>query len=252
MKPIRPRLLSVAMIVAALPAGATAQEMATDTIRAGSPALRGAMLHEGRYALANYRQVDGVDTRQSTTTQTFQRGRVDGVDAWFISTMHVSPDTTRTEIVIRADDLSLVHQRVKGVLDSTAVSASRDYLTGWVHLHEQEPLLLDRALDHPVFPVEGQIPWLFPLLPFAEGYSATIEYFSPWSAGMVSKTVRVLATETVEVAGEHFETWKIDGGRLFGNYVVTYWIDQATRRIVRGIARGSGDGPVFWSELERP
>jgi hypothetical protein len=250
-EPTRLSFIGALATLACLAPGTAAQEAPADTIGPGSPALTDATLYEGRYVLANYRQVDGVDTRQSTTTQTFQRGRVDGVDAWFISTLHVSPDTTRTEIVIRADDLSLVHQRVKGVLDSTAVSASRDYLTGWVHLHEQEALLLDRTLEHPVFPVEGQIPWLFPLLPFTEGYAATIEYFSPWSAGMVTKTVRVLGTETVEVAGEQFDTWKVDGGRLFGTYVVTYSVDRATRRIVRSVARGSGDGPVFWSELER-
>lgn len=251
MKAIRLGLPSVGMMITLLAACATTRHVSTDTVRAGSPALQGVALLEGTYVLANYRQVEGVDTRQSTTTQTLRWGRLADVYAWFISTMHVSPDTTQTEVAVRADDLSLIHQRVKGVLDSTAVSASRDYLTGWVHLHEQEPLLLDRSLDHPVFPVEGQIPWLFPLLPLAEGYAATIEYFSPWSAGMVTRTVHVLGAETIEIGGERFETWKVDGGRLFGDYVVTYWVDQATRRIVRGIARGTGDGPVFWSELER-
>jgi len=250
-KLVRLGLPSVSMMITLLAACATTRHVSTDTVRAGSPALQGVAVREGTYVLANYRQVEGVDTRQSTTTQTLRWGRVGDVYAWFISTTHVSPDTTQTEVAVRADDLSLLHQRVKGVLDSTAVSASRDYLTGWVHLHEQEPLLLDRTLDYPVFPVEGQIPWLFPLLPLAEGYTATIEYFSPWNAGTVTKTIRVLGTETIEVAGERFETWKVDGGRLFGNYIVTYWIDQATRWVVRGIARGSGDGPVFWSELER-
>ena len=251
MNRIRSTLMAGAAVVNCLPGAVLAQDEPADTVRVGSPALHGAVLTEGTYVLANYRQTDGVDTRQSTTTQTFERKRVGDVDTWVISTMHVSPDTTRTQLVIRADDLSFVHQRVKGALDSTAVSASRDYLTGWVHLHEQEPVLLDRALDHAVFPVEGQVPWLLPLLPFADGYSATIEYFSPWSAGMVSKTVRVVGTESIEVGERAFDTWKIDAGRLFADYTVTYWVDRTTRRIVRGVASRAGDGPVFWSEIQR-
>ena len=119
-----------------------------------------------------------------------------------------------------------------------------------MHLHEQEPVLLDRTLDHAVFPVEGQIPWLLPLLPLAEDYSAVVEYFSPWNGGAVWKTVRVVGAESIEVGGRSFDTWKIDAGRLFADYTVTYWVERAPRRIVRGVASRSGDGPVFWSELE--
>ncbi|MDH3297411.1 MAG: hypothetical protein OEM96_03920 [Gemmatimonadota bacterium] len=250
MRKIGIRALAAAALVLGWSVSAAAQEApAVDTVRVGSGSVRGAVLEAGTYTLANYLRDDGDDTRISTTTQTVEGDSVGGVEVWVISTEHVSDDTTRSRITVRADDYSLVHHRVKGARDSTAVSANSEYLTGWVVLPDQPIALLDRVLEHPVFPVEGQIPWLFPLLPFAEGYSATVPHFNQWRGETSWKTIRVLGRETLEVAGTDFETWKIDGGELFSGYTVTYWVDRATRRIVRGVASGSGDGPVYWSEL---
>lgn len=49
-------VMTAAAIVVFLPATAPAQETPTDTVRVGSSALHGAVLEEGTYVLANYRQ----------------------------------------------------------------------------------------------------------------------------------------------------------------------------------------------------
>jgi len=100
--------------------------------------------------------------------------------------------------------------------------------------------------------VEGQVPWLFPLLPLREGYAAAIPHFNPWQGGETWAEIRVVGPETIDLHGREVACWKVDGGELFRGYRVTYWIDRDTRRIVRSEARGAGDGPVYWSELAAP
>lgn len=233
-------LISATTALAAQPA---------DTIRVGSPALRAASPVVGTYAIESFRRVDGVDTPTSTTTQSVDRGRFAGEDVYIISTHHASADgdTTRSSIVIRAADFSLLHHRVKAARDSAAVTANRGHLTGWVALPGEPIRLLDQPLDHPVFPIEGQIPWLFPVLPLEDGYTAAIPHFSEWEGGESWKSVRVIGSETVEREGRQLECWKVDGGELFPGFRVTYWVDKGSRHIVQGVARGTEPGPEFWS-----
>lgn len=218
-----------------------------DTVRVGSARLEAPT--PGTYVIENHRIADGVDSLTGTTRQTVRRGERDGVEVWIVEFEHVSGDTTRSSMVSRADDFSLVHYRVKAPRDSAAVSAAAGFLTGWTVLPEQPARLLDRSLEHPVFPVEGQVPWLFPLLPLREGYAAAIPHFNPWRGGEAWAEIRVLSPETIDLHGRQVGCWKVDGGELFRGYRVTYWIDRETRRVVRGEARGEGDGPVYWSEL---
>ena len=225
-----------------------AQEV--DTVRVGSASLEGARLLPGAVVMESFKRVDGVDTPTSTTTQHVAPGRRDSEDVYVISTVHASPDgdTTRSSIVVRAADFSLMHHRVKAARDSAAVTATATYLTGWVALPDQPVSLLDRQLDHPVFPVEGQIPWLFPLLPLAPGYAATIPHYSEWAGAEQWKTARVTGTETVRRGAEAVDCWVVDGGELFPGYRVTYWVAKNTRRIIQGVARGAGTGPEYWSK----
>lgn len=236
-----------AALVAAFPVRGAAQDV--DTVRVGHPALAGAAPAPGAYVIKNHRIEAGVDSLTGTTRQVVRRGEEDGVAVWIVAFEHVAGDTTRSSIVVRADDLSLLHYRVKAPRDSAAVSAGRGYLSGWTVLPEQTPRLIDRELTTRVFPIEGQVPWLFPLLPLAEGYAAAIPHFNPWTGGEAWSEIRVLGTETIDLHGRELSCWKVDGGELFRGYRVTYWVDPATRRVVRSEARGAGDGPVYWSEL---
>jgi hypothetical protein len=225
-----------------------------DTVRVGDPALRDARLVPGTYTIESMRRVDGRDTPGSVTTQTVTRERRDGVDVYVIHTTHASADgdTTIGVIVARASDYALVHHRVKAVADSAAVTATDAYLTGWVVLPETPTSLIDERLDGPVFPIEGQIPWLFPLLPLTEGYGAAMPHYSEWRRGEQWKTIRVIGSERVTRNGHEWECWKIDGGELFRGYGVTYWVDKRTRRVIQSVARGTGDGPEYWSWLRVP
>ncbi|HSM16341.1 MAG TPA: hypothetical protein VK845_04995 [Gemmatimonadales bacterium] len=229
------------------PAGLGAQEI--DTVRVGSRALQGVQLKPGSIVMGSFTRNHGVETPTSTTTQHVTSGSRGTEKVYLIETVHASgdDDTTRSVIVVRTSDLSLMHHRVKAAHDSAAVTATSHYLTGWVVLPDEPVSVLDQQLDHPVFPIEGQVPWLFPLLPLAEGYAATIPHYSEWAGGEQWSTIRVLSSEMVRSGTESFECWKIDGGELFPGYRVTYWVDKRTRKIVQGVARGSGAGPEYWS-----
>jgi len=245
------RVLSFGMILAlASPVVLRAQEV--DTVYVGSPSLADAGLIPGTYVIENHRREGGVDAMTGTTRQTVRRAERGGIPVWVVEFEHVSGDTTRSSMVSRADDFSLVHYQVRAPRDSAAVTAGDGHLTGWTVLPEQPAQLLDRELEEAVFPIEGQVPWLFPLLPLREGYAAAIPHFNPWSGGETWSEIRVLGPETIDVHGRPVACWKVDGGELFRGYRVTYWIDRETRRVVRGEARGEGEGPVYWSELAAP
>lgn len=241
-------VLSLAVAVAlAAPVVLRAQEV--DTVYVGSPSLADAAPIPGTYVIENHRREGGVDAMTGTTRQTVRRAERGGIPVWVVEFEHVSGDTTYSSMVSRADDFSLVHYRVKAPRDSAAVTAGAGHLTGWTVLPEQPVQMLDRVLEHPVFPIEGQVPWLFPLLPLREGYAAAIPHFNPWRGGETWSEIHVLGQETIDVQGRPVASWKVDGGELFRGYRVTYWVDRETRRVVRGEARGEGDGPVYWSEL---
>jgi hypothetical protein len=220
-----------------------------DTVRVGTEVLKGATLTPGAFVIENFQREEGLDKRVSTTRQAVRRGDLSGQPVWIIETVHASTDTTRSSIVARADDFSLVHHRVKAPADSAVVSAGHGFLTGWVVLPDEPVRLLGSRLGRRVFPVEGQVPWLFPLLPLEEGYAAAIPHFNQWRGEESWQVIRVIGAVTIEIAGESFDCWTVDGGELFPGYRVTYWVDRRTRRIVRGVARGEGDGPVYWSQL---
>lgn len=245
--PTRP----VSLLLLLLPAMAAPPLAAQviDTVRVGGPALRDAALEPGSYVIESFQREDGIDSPISTTRQTIRPDEIAGQRVWVIETVHASDDTTRSSIVVRAADFALRHHRVKATGDSAAVSATPGHLTGWVALPGEPVVLIDRVLEHPVFPVEGQIPWLFPLLPLEDGYAAAIPHFNEWRNEETWQTIRVLGLERIDVAGRARDCWKVDGGELFPGYGVTYWVDRETRRVVRGEARGAEGGPVYWSQL---
>jgi hypothetical protein len=225
-----------------------------DTVRVGSVVLRDGRLQTGTYTIESLRRVDGRDTPISTTTQAITRDRQGDVDVYLIRTTHASSegDTTIGVIVARATDLALLHHRVKAARDSAAVAVTNGYITGWVVLPEEPIRLIDQRWERPVFPIEGQIPWLFPLLPLAEGYMAVVPHYSQWEGREEWSTIRVVGAERLRQGGQELDCWRVDGGELFPGYRVTYWVDKNTRRVVQGVARGTEAGPEFWSRARTP
>lgn len=225
-----------------------------DTVRVGNPALRDARLQPGTYTIESFRRADGHDTPISTTRQAITRDRQADVDVYVIHTTHASAggDTTIGVIVARASNYALLHHRVKAARDSAAVAVTNGHVTGWVVLPGEPTRLIDQRLERPVFPIEGQIPWLFPLLPLAEGYAAAVPHYSQWEGREEWSTIRVVGAERLTQDGRELDCWKVDGGELFPGYRVTYWVEKSTRRVVQGVARGAEAGPEFWSRMRTP
>jgi hypothetical protein len=207
----------------------------------------------GTDTVDDYAVTDGVRQPTGTSIRSIVR-RADGAEpAYEIGTVQwgTQADTTVTTMRIRASDLSLIFHRVKATHDSAAVSASRDHLTGWVVLPDQPVMLLDQALEHPVFGVEGQVPWLLPLLPFAAGYVAAVPHYSEWSGREKWDTVTVVGSEQVQIGSRSYDCWRVDAGRLGPpGYRMTRWIDKRTHRVVQSALRGSTPGgSEYWSYL---
>lgn len=240
--------LLVGCTLAVVPTVAAQQ---VDTVRVGSLAFSGVSLQTGMYSMESFRRADGQDTPISTTSQAISRDRQGDLDMYTIHTTHVSAegDTTIGVIVARAHDYALLHHRVKAENDSAAIAVSAKYVTGWVVLPDEPIELIDQQLNGSVFPIEGQIPWLFPLLPLADGYSAAVPHYSQWAGGEEWSMIRVVGSERVILNGHERDCWKVDGGELFPGYGVTYWVEKGSRRVVQGVARGVEPGPEFWSKL---
>lgn len=251
MATVRPLALSVFSLCAL---ATTLGARQTDTVRVGSAALHGARLRAGTYAIESFRRVDGVDTPISTTTQSIARSRQGDREIYAIYTTHISADgdTTVASIVMRAADFALLHHRVKAAHDSVAVTANAGHLTGWVVLPDEPIRLIDRGLERPVFPIEGQMPWLWPLLPLEDDYAAAIPHFSAWQGAEEWATIRVVASELLQDGGQPRDCWKVDAGELWPGARVTHWVEKSTRHILRSVLRGSGSEPEYWSRPRTP
>jgi len=222
-----------------------------DTVFVGSPSLRAVQLEFGTSRVESFTRSGSVDTPTSVTTRRVERGTRGALQVVVMETEHVGPegDSTWSTLVLRGDDLSLLHHRVKAQRDSAAVSANDDAISGWVVLPDEPIRLIDLPLERRVFPVEGQIPWLFPLLPLADGYAAAVPHFSQWEGREEWAALRVVGSERVAVGAEMRDCWLVDGGELFPGFSATYWVDKENRRILQGVARGAAGGPEFWSRL---
>jgi hypothetical protein len=246
--PPRDRLVIALLMLASTTGHARSQ--AIDTVRVGSPSVAGATLAEGTRLFESHRLAAGERSPISTTEVTISREPSSAGELYRIHSVHASADgdTTVGTILVRADDFALVHHRVKAAEDSAAVSSTGGHLTGWVVLPGQPTRLIDLALDHPVFPVDGPQPWLVGLLPLRDGYAAAIPRFSQWDGGEVWKEVRVLGSETVEVDGAPTECWTVDMGPLGPpGYRAMAWVDKATGGVVQGALRGEPGQPEYWA-----
>lgn len=234
-----------------LPVGAASQ--AVDTIRVGSGSLSAARPELGTTRVESFVREQGTDTPPSVTTQRISAGVWGEIDVFAVETEHVGDegDTTMSTLVVRASDLSLLHHRVKAEHDSAAVSSNEGSLTGWAVLPGEPARLVDLSPGRSVFPIAGQIPWLFPLLPLSEGYAAAIPHFSQWAGREEWSTIRVVGSDRIDHHGEPRECWRVDGGELFPGFRVTYWVEKANRRILLGVARSEEGDPEYWSRLIR-
>jgi hypothetical protein len=222
-----------------------------DTIRVGNPAIAGSLMPLTTDTVDDYVLTGGHRQRTGTTIRSIVMHQDPGDRTYEIRTTSTGGgDTTLSTMVVRVHDLSLVFHRVKARSDSAAVTVSRDHLTGWVVLPNQPPVLLDRMLEHPVFGVEGQVPWLFPLLPLATGFRAVVTHFSQWSGTENWSAVAVVASERVTIAGQSFDCWEVDMGPLGPpGYRMYRWVEKQSRRVIQSVLRGTGTGPEYWSYL---
>ncbi len=224
-----------------------------DTVRVGSPQLRGAKLRLGTETIHSFMLHEGVKRPISTTTQTIWRGREGGQNVYIVRSIHVGPrgDTTAGTIVVRESDFALIRHKVKGVGDSAAIAFSGAQITGWVVLPEEPIRLLDLRVPEAVFPIEGQIPWLLTVLPFREGFAAAIPHFSEWEGEEVWKNVKVISSEDLQRDRRRVECWKVDTGQLGPpGYRAIRRIEKSTGRILQSVLRGSEGGPEYWSLAE--
>jgi hypothetical protein len=235
------------ILVAALPTPTLAQGM--DTVRAGSNLVQPGLLAPGTYVHHNYRVDGGVRTLASRTIQAVEATP----ETFVIRTTHAtSADSSHSLTVVRRADLAMVHHQVRAPLDSTDVTVNGRYLTGWAVLPNTPMQLIGLRLDGPVFPIEGQIPWLMGLLPLGEGYHAAVPQFSEWAARETWGLLEVLAVERITVEGAAYDCWKVDTGPLGPpGYRMTRWIDQATRRVVQSALLGPAGQTEYWSWLIR-
>jgi hypothetical protein len=222
-----------------------------DTIRVGDATIARSLMPLTTDTVDDYTVTGGQRQLTGTTIRSIAMHQERGDGVYEIRTTSTGAgDTTFSTMVVRVQDLSLIFHRVKARSDSAAVTVSRDHLTGWVVLPNQPAVLLDRTLEHPVFGVEGQLPWLLPLLPFTTGFRAVVTHFSEWSGAESFSTVAVVASERVTVAGRSFDCWELDTGPLGPpGYRMYRWVDKQSRRVIQSVLRGTGTGPEYWSVL---
>lgn len=244
----RPSRFALVLAVAFAPHRLAAQ--VPDTVRVGSLALADARLFPTSDTVDNYIVTGGARTLAGTTVRTITRLEDPLEPGYRIHTVHwtAGGDTSHTTMVVRSRDLSLVFHRVKAPRDSAAVTAWRGHLTAWVVLPGQPVALLDRELAHPVFGVEGQVPWLLPLLPLAAGYMAAVPHFSPWDGGERWTTISVIGAERVTLGTRTFDCWKVDVGAVGPpGYRMVRWVDRQSRRVVQSALRGPDGEREYWS-----
>jgi len=239
-------------IVCVLAASPARKAQGPEIIRAGNPALMATRMPLTTDTVDNYVLSNGVRELAGTTVRAITQPQAGAESVYEIRTIHstVRGDTSVTIMVVRTQDLSLVFHRVKAPRDSAAVTASRTHLTGWVVLPNQPVILLDRSLEYPVFGVEGQVPWLLPLLPLAAGYGVVVPHFSQWQGGEQWDTVTVVGSERVTIGRQSFDCWKLDTGPLGPpGYRMYRWVDKGSRRVVQSVLRAAVDGREYWSYL---
>jgi hypothetical protein len=236
------------VVTAALPTFPLAQQV--DTVRVGSRFVETDLLRPGTYVLDNFRVDGGNRTLVSRTTQTVAV-RPETVE---IRTTHASSsDTSHSVTVVRRRDLAMVHHQVRAPRDSTDVTVNGEYLTGWTVLPGTPTQLIALRLDHQVFPIEGQIPWLMGLLPLEDGYQAAVPHFSEWAKQEAWDHLKVQASERVQIGETTIDCWKVDVGPLGPpGYRMTRWIDKATRRVVQSALLGPAGQTEYWSWAARP
>ena len=231
-----------------------AREIRADTVRVGSPALRPRLLAPGTHTIRSYKLEDGIETLISRTTQRVEVAEQDGEEVYRVRTVHESTsDTTRTLTVVRRRDLALLQQDVRASHDSATVTVIGLHLTGWSALPKEPVRQLDRELEQPVLPLEGQMPWLMGLLPLGEGYVAMIPQYSPWTGEEIWRRIEVLDSERVRVGGSEVDCWRVDAGSLGPpGYRATRWIDKRTRRVLQSALRGEVGATAYWSVTATP
>jgi hypothetical protein len=187
---------------------------------------------------------------RSMTTRTVTRTEFEGVPAFHVHMVYATPDSagnTTADIVVRAADLALLEQRVKARTDSAYVRVRAGRIVGWAAPARQQPRAIDRAIDHPAYPNDGLFEWMVGLLPFKEGYRATLTFYDMWTDAEVVRVFRVASRDTVTVMGQRRWTWRIEDLRKDPWPQVVRWIDTETHEIVQQLYKWNASAPEGWS-----
>jgi hypothetical protein len=89
-------------------------------------------------------------------------------------------------------------------------------------------------------------------LPLAEGYAFTYRNFDVMKSKPSLKQGKVVGAEQVTVAAGTFDAWKVETGSAEGEPGgATFWVDKATRKVVKVKAVLAGSGAVMETEMQK-
>lgn len=228
--------------------------IAQDTLRPGSLILEEASLPLGTVSFESFKIHQDQRTLINKSVLTIRQVIEEGVPAYEVTIVHRAAgrgDSALTTIVARRHDLALLRHKVNASHDSASALYSYGFLSGWVVLPDKPVQLIDRKIPHPVFPVDGPVPWLLGSLPLKENFRATISRYSMWQDREFFEEIHVLGSETLKRNGKTIECWKVDNGPFaIPGYRAFRWVDKQTKRIVQTVLRGKDDQPEYWTFSE--
>ena len=221
-----------------------------DTVRVGSASLKGAAPFLMTDTIDSYVLRDGKRTDTNRKIRTITTAREGDTHVLDILTVHITlpaGDSTVNRTRIRAADLSLIRHGVRAETDSGLVTYLDGRLVGWAVPPGEDGHDIDTAIA-PSLPDDGLAPWLLELLPYKDGYRATVPVFSMWSVQDKWQKVRLLGSETLSKDGRSVECWRVavEGVGPPG-FDQIRWISKSSRRLLQQVYRKNPDDPQFWA-----
>lgn len=185
---------------------------------------------------------NGVRTLTNTWVRRISIGIEDTTRVIRVHTMYVRAnrsDTTKNRLLIDGDDLTLRDHDLWSPTDSGAAKAFGSRVWGWI----SGPRVPWQAYAYDpgrrVFPDDGIAPFLLELLPYAEGFSATVPQFVMWQKKEKYVSVRVLASEDLKSDTASVPCWVVEVNGAGGppGYHERRWVSKNSRRLLKQVFR---------------